>query len=277
MTDAFMNSRDGLRLRRRSWLPEGASRATVVIAHGYGEYAGRYAGFASPLIAAGYRVEGIDARGHGESEGSRVWIDAIDDLAIDLGDLCEQLLLDDNRPLFVLGHSLGSLVAIRTVLERQEKVAGLILSGNALDGQRGLPGTAVFILRLLARLLPGLRLLPALRAEDLSTDPSVVNAYCEDPLVDRGRWRLVTASAIMTAIAECRDGMVELRTPLLIIHGANDRMLSPEGARFAMQHAGSADKTLSVYPGEYHEVLSGLTKNRVTNELVQWLDLHTDQ
>lgn len=274
MTNEILVASDGLKLKRRSWQPEKPARAIVIIAHGYGEYAGRYASFASQLNAAGYAVESIDARGHGESEGPRVFIKSIDDLGRDFGRLCDQLIAQSNVPVFILGHSLGTLVTIKTISGRQDKIAGLILSGNALDGQSALPRPVIKILHVLARILPKLRLLPALSAKDISTDPEIVRAYQNDPLVERGRWRVMTGSATMKAIKACRELLADIKVPLYIMHGEDDQMLSVAGAHFAMQHAGSTDKTLSIYPGEYHEPLSGITKDKVIRDLIAWLNNH---
>lgn len=275
MTEETMITGRGLRLRRRTWSAGPGARATVAIAHGYGEHAGRYAQLALRLNAAGYSVDSIDARGHGESEGARVSIESVDDLAGDFAALCDRIVHDSALPLFVLGHSLGTLVAIKAIRERQDAIAGLILSGNALDGRSNLPAPAIPVLHLLARVIPNLRLLPALVAQDISTDPAVVAAYESDPLVDRGRWRVKSGSAIMKAIAECRDVLPEIRVPLFVVHGGKDRMLSVAGAHFAIQLAGSADKQLLVCPDEFHEPLSGLGKDAVIAALVAWLDKHT--
>jgi alpha-beta hydrolase superfamily lysophospholipase len=226
------------------------------------------------LNAAGYAVESIDARGHGESDGPRVSIRSVDELASDFGGLCDRILQDTRAPLFLLGHSLGSLVAIQTLLPRQDAIAGLVLSGNALDGRNNLPAAAFPILRLLARVLPNVRVLPALRAQDISTDPAVVMAYENDPLVDHGRWRLATGSAVMKAITASRGALPAIRVPLFVIHGEHDRMLSPAGAEFAMQRAGSADRQLLICPDEFHEPLSGLSRDATVAALIAWLDHH---
>ena len=195
--DSFITAVDGTRLRRRSWPAGDHPRAAIAIAHGIGEHGGRYAWLAGRLNAAGYAVEALDARGHGESGGTRVLIRSVGDLARDYGAFCDQLLADGRTPLFMLGHSLGSLVVIQAVLPRQSSIAGVILSGNALDGRNNLPAPAIPVLNVLAKLIPNARLLPALVAKDVSTDAAVVQAYENDPLVDRCRWRVATGSAIM--------------------------------------------------------------------------------
>ena len=271
--DSFI-AEDGTQLKRRSWPAGDRPKATVVIAHGIAEHGGRYAWVAAQLNAAGYAVETLDARGHGESGGTRVLIRSVGDLARDYGAFCDGLLTEGHTPLFMLGHSLGSLVVIQAALTRQKSIAGVILSGNALDGRNNLPPPAIPILHVLARLIPNARLLPGLAAKDVNTDPAVVEAYDNDPLVDRGRWRVATGSAIMKAIKIARDSLYALNVPLLVIHGDKDRMLNIAGAHFAMEQAASADKELLVCPGEFHEPLTGLTRESTIAALIAWLDRH---
>lgn len=269
--DSFI-AEDGTKLKRRSWPTGDRPKATVAIAHGIGEHGGRYGWVAARLNAAGYAVEAIDARGHGESGGMRVLIRSVSDLARDYGGFCDRLLAEGHAPLFMLGHSLGSLVAIQAALPRQQSIAGVILSGNALDGRNNLPSPAIPVLHVLARLVPNARLLPALVAKDISTDPAVVEAYENDLLVDCGRWRVATGSAIMKAIKFSRHALPALKLPLFVIHGEKDRMLLVAGAHFAIQQAGSDDKQLLICRGEYHEPLSGLSKDTVVAALIEWLD-----
>jgi pimeloyl-ACP methyl ester carboxylesterase len=58
------------------YAPRGASRGTVVLAHGYRDGRTQLAFLAQPLTARGYRVVAFDFRGHGRSERARVTIGA---------------------------------------------------------------------------------------------------------------------------------------------------------------------------------------------------------
>ncbi len=65
--DFTFEAQDGVRLLGRRWLPEGAPRAVVQIAHGLAEHSARYARLAAALNAAGYAAYAFDLRGHGPS------------------------------------------------------------------------------------------------------------------------------------------------------------------------------------------------------------------
>ena len=54
---------DGLKIHTECWLPDGETRAVVVLSHGIGEHIGRYGHVAARLVEAGYAVYGLDHRG----------------------------------------------------------------------------------------------------------------------------------------------------------------------------------------------------------------------
>src|SRR5690349_14202236 len=58
---------DGASFFAQPWLPDGAVRAVVQIAHGMAEHSSRYARFATFLTERGYAVYADDHRGHGKT------------------------------------------------------------------------------------------------------------------------------------------------------------------------------------------------------------------
>ena len=65
------SARGTSRLYRQSWLPDGPSRAAILLAHGLGEHSGRYEHLAAHCTARGFAVHAVDHYGHGRSEGLR--------------------------------------------------------------------------------------------------------------------------------------------------------------------------------------------------------------
>src|SRR3954465_3121844 len=108
----------GLEIYWQAWLPEGAPRATVVLAHGASEHGGRYAWTGEQLAARGYALYAIDHRGHGRSEGARAVIDRLRNAGEDVHTLVEKARArNPDRPLVLLGHSMGGCVAIADTIE----------------------------------------------------------------------------------------------------------------------------------------------------------------
>src|SRR5467141_2513264 len=88
----------------------------ALLAHGYGEHAGRYAHVAQRLVAEGSAVYAPDFEGHGLSEGDRARIQTIDDLVDELASVYKaSRLANTGMPVVLIGHSLGGLIATRFV------------------------------------------------------------------------------------------------------------------------------------------------------------------
>ncbi len=133
LEDSFP-ARDGLRLFERRWLPSGEPRAEVLLVHGFIEHGGRYAPTAEALARRGYAVSVMDLRGHGKSDGPRCWIRSFDEYIDDLDCFFDRVVRRaEGKPVFVLGHSLGGLIAVLWCIRCQRKPSGLILSGPALQ------------------------------------------------------------------------------------------------------------------------------------------------
>jgi acylglycerol lipase len=124
------NGEGGLEIYWQAWLPEGAPRATVVLAHGASEHGGRYAWTGEQLAARGYALYAIDHRGHGRSAGDRAVIDRMANAVEDLHTLVEKAKgAQPQRPLVLLGHSMGGAVALSYTIEHEDALDALVLSG----------------------------------------------------------------------------------------------------------------------------------------------------
>ena len=111
----------GLDLYYQSWLPQTESNAIVAIVHGFGEHSGRYQNIVQHLVPLGYGIYGFDNRGHGRSPGRRGHIDSWreyhDDVAAFLTFIRKS---GPSKPLFLLGHSMGTLIVLENWWAREE-------------------------------------------------------------------------------------------------------------------------------------------------------------
>jgi alpha-beta hydrolase superfamily lysophospholipase len=264
----------GLPIAHREWLPDTDARGSVVIAHGINEHGGRYAHVAERLVRDGWLVGALDHRGHGLSGGRRAAVERYDDWITDLDSYIRGVLVDAPRPLFLLGHSLGGLIATVYALRHQEVLAGLILSAPAVMlPERTSPAT-IRAGRFLARWAANLPVI-ALRLDAISRDPAVVRAYHEDALVHKGRVRARTGAEILEAIEEVQRDIPQLRLPVLALQGTIDLLVDPGAARWVDGQVGSEDHTLRIYPGLYHEIFNEPEHDAVLDDVAAWLSEHS--
>lgn len=273
---------DGLELPLYRWPVVGVPRTRVALLHGLAEHAGRYAALAQRLNAAGIELLAIDLRGHGRAPGKRVRIDRFDDYLLDAEALLSVAGRQDGSPhdvpLFLMGHSMGGAIAALFAVERLaasgHKLAGLILSSPALAPGRDVPRWMLTMSQIISRVWPGF---PAMKIDAalLSRNPAIVEANRHDPLVHHGSIPARTGAEILLAMARIERGRAGLRVPLLVFHGTADKLTEPDGSRVFGGHAGSPDKTLTLYDESYHETMNDLDRDRVIGELIAWLQLRS--
>lgn len=264
----------GLRLYYQGWLPSGRARGSVVLVHGLAEHSGRYGQLGLRLSSRGLAVLGFDLPGHGRSEGERLFVESFSEFIEALTLFISSVRTwFEERPLFLVGHSLGGLIAALYLAGKDKGVAGAVLSGPAVLPPPGVPAAAVLSGRILSLLFPRLGLIP-LEVEGLSRDPEVVASYLADPLVTKGRIKARLGAEILSAMRELRRLAPRIETPLLILQGGEDRLVDPAGARLLYEGVASADKGLLVYEGLYHEVFNEPEKGRVLGDVVEWLEDH---
>ena len=264
----------GVRLSVAEWgADDGATpKAVVVLAHGYGEHVGRYAHVIAALVARGYAVVALDHRGHGESAGPRAVVRRFDDFVDDLHLLVRRAATArPDRPRFLLGHSMGGLIAVRYALAHENELAGLVLSGAALQVGDDVSPLAKRAGAVIARIAPHLPLVPS-KPGVLSRDPAVERRFAADPLCYNGRTKARMAHEIYRAGLDARTRLERLTLPLLIMHGADDRLTSPAGSVLLHERARSADKTLVLWPGDRHEIFNEPDRDAVIGRMLDWLD-----
>lgn len=255
-----------------------APRAVLQIAHGLGEYAGRYEYLAQKLAAAGYAVYADDHRGHGQTGmqqhggnatrlgrlgpgGLRATIAAIRQLT---GIARSE---HPDLPLIVLGHSWGSLMVQAILNTGAADYDGAVLTGTA----HRLPGRMNG-----GQLNARHKHLGTTGYEWLSRDTAVSNAFQDDPL---------TFYADVLKLFGLADGLrlfgvpsrrIGKDLPLLIAIGGED----PLGGERSVRSLAAAyrrrsrltDVEVTVYPGGRHEIFAETNKDEVIADLLRWLD-----
>jgi alpha-beta hydrolase superfamily lysophospholipase len=260
----------GLEIYWQGWLPNASPHVIVLIAHGGAEHSGRYAWTADQLVARGHAVYAIDHRGHGRSDGPRAYVDRVEHAVADLHTLAA-LVAERHpaAPVFLLGHSMGGLIALDYALHHQDELAGLVLSAPlaVLDAN---PAT-----RLASRVLSAAApRLPVYKIDGttVSRDPEVVSAYDSDPLNHRGMLPARTVGELAATVAGLPDRLSQLRLPVLVAYGTGDRLVDPAGSVLVAERAGSEDLTAIPYDGLYHEILNEPERDRVIADVAGWID-----
>jgi acylglycerol lipase len=239
----------------QAWLPEKKPIAVLLIAHGFAEHSGRYQNVVNYFVPRGYSVYALDHRGHGRSDGERVKVDDFHDYVKDLKTFFDIVRKENPKEkIFLIGHSMGSAIALLYAIEYQNELAGLVTSGGGLSRPDAPP---------MPQTKPGESLPTAM----LSRDPAVIKAYENDPLVYRGP--IPTGFAMFSMIAKMYDLVPQIKLPALIMAGN----AGPDGARSRVlyERIASKDKTLKLYEGLLHEIFNEPEHPQVMADLEAWL------
>jgi alpha-beta hydrolase superfamily lysophospholipase len=291
-----LESADGVTVVHRRWLPDDEVRGVVQIVHGASEHSGRYGRLAGALTDRGIAVYAMDLRGHGrtaESSGvGRYGGSGVDTVLHDVAGL-ERVIADEHPgvPRFLLGHSLGSIVALAAAERAGADLAGLILTGplgvnpELADAVTALEaavdaGNGEEVADILGPMNQAFE--PARTPYDwLSRDPAEVDAYVSDPLCGDDLpltvayvaeiFGLSVRAATPDGVAQLPDGL-----PVLLLSGQRDPVGGEEASQVTalaelMRQRGLAVEQ-HVYPDARHEVFNETNRDEVTADLLHWLD-----
>lgn len=264
----------GVRIFWQAWLPDGAPRAVVGLAHGASEHSGRYAWTGEQLVARGYALYALDHRGHGQSEGSRAVIDRVDNAVADIGTLLEMAARESgggSKP-FLLGHSMGGFLSLAFATRRQSELRGLVLSAPVavLEAASSVQRIAGQVLSMIA---PSLGVY-AIDSSTVSRDPEVVRDYDADPLNFHGKLPARTVNEMAQEVGRFPETIPSITVPLLVQVGTGDTLVPPDSSNLVYELAGSEDKTIKHYDGLYHEILNEPERDAVVADTLAWLDAH---
>ncbi|MDC0668518.1 alpha/beta fold hydrolase [Nannocystis radixulma] len=295
---------DGVTTHVHVWTPDDGQpvRGLVQVLHGLAEHAGRYEGLASGLCDAGFAVVAHDHRGHGRSAAGP------DDLGyFGERDGWRAVLLDAARvrayarerfgdvPWALLGHSMGSVIALHDLATSGAKPAAVVLSGAT--GKVGAllrigQGLIQVELRRIgvrgrSKLLNATAFGTYNRAfrpnrtefDWLSRDEAQVDAYVHDPLCGflptTSLWRDLVGGQARLQTAAFLERLP--RVPYSVIGGD----LDPVGGKgrqvealVKMMRKLGLQVDLRLWPGGRHEMFHETNRGDVVGETVRWLSGH---
>ena len=267
-------SPDGIKIFYRQYQAE-SERARMVLSHGVGEHSGRYGNVIERVLPKGFSVWAPDHRGHGQSGGKRGHVLNFVQYLTDLR-LTVELAKKDmpgEMPCFLLGHSMGGLIALDFAQHYPELIDGVVASSPCLGMVIEIPAVKKVLGSFMSYVWPGMTMGSGLDATKISRDENVVSAYKNDPLVhDRVSARFFTE--LLTAMESVNQQASALNVPVLMQVAGEDYLVNADSSKHFFEKLTLQDKTLHVYDDMYHEIYNAPEDQtgRVLDDLETWLD-----
>ncbi len=243
----------------------------IIIVHGVGEHSGRYTFPVEYFVDKGIAFYGLDHRGNGKSEGKRGHVEKFSDYISDLKSFVDIVKKrEGEKRYFLLGNSMGGLIALRYIEEYPEGIDGLIIASPLLKVEEEASKYKVFLRETFSKYLPKFIMTNEVDPYFLSHDREVVKKYINDRLVHNkvsARW----LTEIIFAVKEAHEKANNIKLPILLMHAGSDKVVSVDGSREFFGKLGSEDKNLIIYKGAYHEIMNDIERNSVFSDMEKWL------
>ncbi|XP_071928951.1 caffeoylshikimate esterase isoform X2 [Coffea arabica] len=268
----------------KSWLPKPGVRikGALCFCHGYGDTCTFFfEGIAKYIAASGYGVYAIDHPGFGLSEGLHGYVPSFDGIvnnALELYNIIKGRPEIVGLPRFVFGQSMGGAIALKALLKDPNEWDGIILVAPMckIAEEMTPPVPLQKILILLSRVMPTAKLVPLKDLAELAFRELKKRKMADyNVICYSDQTRLKTAVELLKATRYIESQVDKVASPMLILHGAADKVTDPQVSKFLYERASSKDKTLKLYEGAYHSILEGEPDDRileVLSDIISWLD-----
>ena len=256
----------------RVWKPEGPPRAVVIGFHGLGSHSGLQEFVATQFTSNGFIFYAPDLRGFGTFPGKKGHVESYDEYDEDIKLLVEQV--KEGHPdekMFLFGHSLGSVHAVRYVLKYPNApVDGLILPCPAVSERLKVSAATRAIGAVMSKLNVKTYIDNGLDIDLLANNPEVIKLNKEDPL----RFDRATPRYAIEGLAASKDtfeSAFKIKHPVIVMQTGKDQILIPEKNKEFYDRIGSEDKTWKLYPELNHQPFEDEGGEVVLADVFSWI------
>lgn len=250
-------------------------RGTLIVTPGHGEHTDSYKRLVTALDNDNWDIFIWDLRGHGRSEGLRGYAESFDIYCDDYKIFLQMVLSQASvkaGPVIYLGHSMGGLVQLKTLIQNPElSPDAMVLSSPLVGIGVAVPPFKKTAAGWLNKLLPTVTLWNEVRNQDLTRDPEVIREFEHDPL-RHARISSGVYLGFLESFPVVQAGASSLHCRTLLQLAEKDPIVSSSEAIRFFENLGSADKILKVYPNAKHEIYNDTIREQVFQDLREFLN-----
>ena len=165
---------------------------------------------------------------------------------------------------------MGGNIALNFVIRRNPKIAGLIISGAWIILHEKPSAFLVAFAKIINNVFPTYTQENGLDPKNIATDEKEVQKYINDPLI-HGKITTNTGLEMIKAAEFLNQYSGEFKMPLLVMHGAEDKIVSPKGSRELVKRVSGAI-TFKEWKGLYHEIHNEPNRVEIFEFILKWMN-----
>ncbi len=268
----FINSdHDNKKLYYNKYLPK-QYKQVMIILHGYAEYFDRYEPVIDFLNQNNIAVYGYDQRGHGDSDGQRAHIGSFKEYTDDLNQFIDFVYLETQIKPILYAHSMGSLVALRYLLDYdQKKLKAVISSGTLIKSVNATKTYLKILAKIISKFHPTFSVKLKFNTKATCSLSSVVDGAKADKKmfgVASARW----GDELMINMKMVKSKLKQVDIPILFIHGKNDKINDRDATYEFYEMIECKNKNFFTYENSLHEVHFDVEREKFQTDLTSWLN-----
>nr|WP_315401068.1 alpha/beta fold hydrolase [uncultured Duganella sp.] len=263
------------RRRIHLWEPDGPPRAVLLAIHGGMAHGGDYVTAALYFRRHGVATAAYDLCGH--QDARRVDITGFD---VFLDDSVRFLRWIERAypgvPVYVMGHSMGALIATHLALGRfagEAAIKGFILSSPYYVNAIKVSPLLLALAGVLGALAPRMKV-PLAPLTDLLTHDPVITARHHADERDGVRATQITVrfgNALTAAQRGLAARMPGWKRPVFAVVAGDDRLADADAAEAMLQSVPASLLTYRRYPHNYHENFNELNREEIFADILAWM------
>ena len=165
---------------------------------------------------------------------------------------------------------MGTTIATNYLMEYQDQLDGLILCGTTIKPVEATKWYLIPMAKLLSWIAPRVSINLKLNVDAVCSDPKVVaNSKADDLKFSTvtPRW----GTEILKAIERTKNNLDIYTMPLLVIHGALDKINDFEAVKSFFEKIPSEDKSFIAYENSFHDILNDVEKEKAFEDIYSFM------
>lgn len=273
LTRHYFIADDATRLPLQVWIPPQKVHTQLVLLHGFNEYAGAFERVGRYFASQGVKVWAYDQRGFGRGEQRGLWAGG-ERMAQDARQFLQLVHAQaPDRPLFLLGTSMGGAVALKaTANDPHLSLKGVILEAPAVWTRATQPFYQRWSLAIARRVAPywspsGKSL--KIRASD---NDALLREIWRSPYMIR-KSRIDTVAGLVDLMDMAYRAAHNMPYPTLVLYGLKDQVIPHKPIIRLRQHLPALKSNdYKEYTNGWHMLMRDLQGKRVMEDSLQWMN-----